>query len=64
MLSCLAGVDKWVGLQKLMSDLGIAREAIMGVGDGGNDLTMVQHAGVGVAMGNAVPEVSLLMRKL
>ncbi|KAK9794386.1 hypothetical protein WJX73_003896 [Symbiochloris irregularis] len=51
------GVDKWVGLQQLLRDLGIAREATMGVGDGGNDLTMVQHAGVGVAMGNAVAEV-------
>ena len=51
------GVDKWVGLQQLMADLGIPRQAIMGVGDGGNDLTLVQNAGLGVAMGNAVPAV-------
>ena len=55
------GVDKWVGLQQLMKDLDIPREAIMGVGDGGNDLSMVQNAGVGVAMGNAVPEVRHLL---
>lgn len=29
----------------------------MAVGDGGNDLEMVSGAGVGVAMGNAVPAV-------
>lgn len=29
----------------------------MAVGDGGNDLAMVQNVGMGVAMGNAVPEV-------
>lgn len=29
----------------------------MAVGDGGNDLAMIRNAGLGVAMGNAVPEV-------
>lgn len=30
----------------------------MAVGDGSNDLQMVANAGVGVAMGNAVPSVA------
>ena len=29
----------------------------MAFGDGGNDIAMLQHAGVGVAMGNAMDEV-------
>ena len=29
----------------------------MAVGDSGNDLSMIQAAGLGVAMGNAMPEV-------
>lgn len=32
-------------------------EDLMAIGDGGNDLDMVANAGVGVAMGNAVPAV-------
>ena len=29
----------------------------MAFGDGGNDISMLQHAGIGVAMGNAGDEV-------
>ena len=37
--------------------LGVPREAAMALGDGTNDLDMIQNAGVGVAMGNADPAV-------
>ena len=53
-----SGANKRVGLDLLLEDLGLAREAVMAIGDGGNDLHIVSHAGIGVAMGNAVPEVS------
>lgn len=36
-----------------------AVQAVMAIGDGGNDLPLLKSAGLGVAMGNAVPEVSL-----
>ena len=29
----------------------------MAVGDSGNDLSMIEDAGLGVAMGNATPEI-------
>lgn len=50
-------VDKGLGLKKLGEYLGIKREEIIACGDAGNDLSMVKYAGLGVAMGNATPEV-------
>ena len=35
-------------------------QAVMAIGDGGNDLPLLKSAGLGIAMGNAVPEVSML----
>lgn len=54
-----AGVNKWAGLQVLLEHLGVQREQLMAVGDGSNDLQMVANAGIGVAMGNAVPGVKV-----
>lgn len=51
------GVTKGRGLMALARHLGLAPDQVMAVGDSGNDLTMVQMAGLGVAMGNAPPEV-------
>lgn len=44
-------------LKELADYLDIPRERIMAIGDSGNDIDMVDFAGLGVAMGNAVPEV-------
>lgn len=41
----------------LTKQLGIKQSAVMAIGDGLNDLDMLNWAGVGVAMGNASPEV-------
>jgi hydroxymethylpyrimidine pyrophosphatase-like HAD family hydrolase len=35
----------------------VPREQVIACGDSGNDLSMVQWAGLGVAMANATPEV-------
>ena len=51
------GASKWGGLEAVLADLGIPHSDLVAVGDGGNDLEMIVGAGVGVAMGNAVPEV-------
>jgi Cof subfamily protein (haloacid dehalogenase superfamily) len=51
------GVSKWTGIQHLAQDWGISDEEICAVGDDVNDIPMVQAAGLGVAMGNAVEEL-------
>ena len=37
--------------------MGYKREEIMAFGDGQNDKSMIEYAGLGVAMGNALEEV-------
>lgn len=51
------GVEKSASLALLLKTLGLGRENLMACGDGWNDLPMIQFAGLGVAMGNAVPPV-------
>ncbi|MCL3817219.1 HAD family hydrolase [Aeromicrobium wangtongii] len=47
------GVSKASGLDVLCERLGIAQSEVLAVGDGNNDLEMLQWAGRGVAMGHA-----------
>ncbi len=49
--------DKGIALQTLMRYLGLTAAQTMAFGDGLNDLRMLRIAGVGVAMGNAHPDV-------
>lgn len=51
------GIDKAQSLQRLLTHLGLEHESLMAFGDGFNDLSMIQFAGQGVAMANAVEEV-------
>ena len=47
------GIDKGVALKKLANYLGIKQEEVIAIGDGANDLSMIEYAALGVAMGNA-----------
>lgn len=49
--------NKGVGIKLLAEKLGIKQEEIICVGDAGNDLHMIEYAGLGVAMGNATAEI-------
>ncbi len=46
-------VSKAIALEKMGEYYGIQQEKIIAVGDGFNDLSMIEYAGLGVAMGNA-----------
>jgi Cof subfamily protein (haloacid dehalogenase superfamily) len=48
------GADKGEGILALSAHLGLNPLHTMAFGDGGNDISMIKAAGVGVAMGNAL----------
>lgn len=52
-----AGMNKAVGLDKIAKYYDIPRERIIAFGDEDNDLEMIEYAGCGVAMGNAIDEL-------
>ena len=52
-----ADANKGSSLMILAEKLGLSPEEVMGFGDNDNDLEMIQKAGLGVAMQNAIPEV-------
>lgn len=51
------GVDKARALNEFLPTLGIEAENVIAFGDGQNDRSIIEFAGVGVAMANAVPEI-------
>lgn len=50
-------IDKAHSLQRLLSSLNLTSDEMICCGDGYNDLTMIEYAGLGVAMANAQPAV-------
>lgn len=55
-----AGADKGDALMHLCNQLGVDRTEVLAIGDSGNDVQMLDYAGVSVAMGNATPHVKTL----
>jgi len=51
------GNSKAKGMEVICNHFGIRQDETIAFGDGGNDIEMLQWAGIGVAMGNAAPEV-------
>lgn len=51
------GIDKAYGLQIVCDQLGVDAADVLAIGDGRNDIEMLQWAGRGVAMGDAPDEV-------
>lgn len=50
-------VNKASSLERMLEAIGQRRENTICCGDGFNDISMIKYAGMGVAMGNAQPEV-------
>lgn len=51
------GIHKATGMKLYLEYVGIPREDSIAIGDGPNDLQMMDYAGIGIAMGNAREEV-------
>ncbi|GER65750.1 5-amino-6-(5-phospho-D-ribitylamino)uracil phosphatase YitU [Weizmannia acidilactici] len=50
-----AGLNKAVGVKKVADSYGIPKERIIAFGDEDNDMELIEYAGIGIAMGNAIP---------
>jgi Cof subfamily protein (haloacid dehalogenase superfamily) len=57
-------VSKWSAIHRLAQEWGIEDHEICAVGDDVNDLEMIRAAGLGVAMGNAVPKVKAIADRI
>lgn len=57
-------VNKWEGVKLVAERHGVLPEQIVAIGDDVNDLPMIQQAGLGVAMGNARPEVLAVAKRV
>jgi Cof subfamily protein (haloacid dehalogenase superfamily) len=55
-----AGNSKWRALSVLIEREGLTPEQVICIGDEINDLEMIRHAGLGVAMGNAIPAIKVV----
>jgi len=56
-------VSKWAGVQIVAKRHNIAAEQIIAIGDDVNDIPMIVNAGLGVAMGNAHPDVRAIAKR-
>lgn len=51
------GINKASGLELALDKLNLTSSEVIGVGDAENDLDLLRYSGLGVAVGNALPEV-------
>ncbi|MCD7809919.1 MAG: Cof-type HAD-IIB family hydrolase [Erysipelotrichaceae bacterium] len=58
------GIDKAKALDVVLKPLGYKQEEMIAFGDGQNDASMVNYAGIGVAMANAVDELKAIAQDI
>lgn len=51
------GVDKDTGLTTALQQMNLSPDAVVGVGDGENDLPLLQVCGLSVSVANAIPSL-------
>lgn len=58
------GIDKAKALDSVLLPMGISSEETIAFGDGHNDISMVDYAGIGVAMENAVDDLKKIADRI
>lgn len=53
-------VDKWYAIEFLMQKLNLKKEEVIAIGDNVNDKKMIEQAGLGIAMGQSMPQLKEL----
>lgn len=56
-------VNKWNAIRWLAERYGIAENRIAAIGNDINDVEMLRRAGLGIAMGNAIPEAAVVAHR-
>lgn len=54
------GIDKANALKEVLTPIGYSRDEMIAFGDGHNDASMLNFAGTGIAMGNAVDDLKAI----
>ncbi len=54
-------INKWTAVERIGRLRGIDESGILAIGDGENDIPMIQNAGIGVVMGNAEENLKKLV---
>lgn len=57
-------VDKWSAISYLISKLEIKKDEVIAIGDNINDQTMIENAGLGIAMGNSAPYIQKMANEV
>jgi HAD-superfamily hydrolase, subfamily IIB len=57
-------IDKAKALDTVLAQIGMNASEVIAFGDGQNDISLIQYAGIGVAMGNAVAELKAVADKI
>ncbi|MCA9289911.1 MAG: HAD hydrolase family protein, partial [Phycisphaerales bacterium] len=57
-------VNKWTMIERVAADHGIAPARIAAIGDEINDVEMIRHAGLGIAMANAAAPIRAMAARV
>jgi Cof subfamily protein (haloacid dehalogenase superfamily) len=57
-------VSKWHGITRVTESLGIDGSQVAAIGDDVNDLEMIRHAGLSIAMGNAIEPIKAAAHRI